>query len=260
MRVLAIVGSHRKNGNTASVVRLLAEALQAAATEGELELDTVFLSDLGIESCRGCRLCFDRGEASCPRHDRLLELRDRILAADGVILATPVYVNDVSGTMKTLIDRLAFVCHRPDFSRAAFCLVATTAASPLGHTIRTLESAVLSWGGAIAARLAVAAGAFTPRTGIEAKDGERIRRCARAYYRFLRDRRVDQPAFVSLMVFRIQQIAWGKADPDTVDGRHWRMRGRLQPGSTFYVPHRAHPAKVALARLVGGVVARIFAG
>jgi hypothetical protein len=55
--------------------------------------------------------------------------------------------------MKTLVDRLAFVCHRPALSGIGFCFVATAGGSPARHAILTLEAAVLSWGGAITARL-----------------------------------------------------------------------------------------------------------
>ena len=46
-------------------------------------------------------------------------------AADGIIFASPVYVNDVSGIAKTWIDRLAYVCHRPAFAGKCAYLIAT---------------------------------------------------------------------------------------------------------------------------------------
>ena len=64
------------------------------------------------------------------------KLARMVLEADGVVLASPVYVNDVSGHVKTLIDRLAFVCHRPQFMQTPFFL-ATTGGSSCRHALRT---------------------------------------------------------------------------------------------------------------------------
>jgi multimeric flavodoxin WrbA len=130
--VLAIVGSLRRGGSTAAAVDLLRGAVRRRAVAAGLDIrwETIALSAVRVEACTGCRACFDRGAERCPRHDDLLTLRDRMVASDLVVFATPVYVNDVSGSLKTLIDRLAFLCHRPSLAGIGFCLVATTGASP----------------------------------------------------------------------------------------------------------------------------------
>lgn len=99
MKILVLIGSGRKDGNTTRVVELVQGHLEALAeqTGVTMETETLFLNDLDISSCRGCRLCFDRGEDACPLKDDIPEIREKFDAADGLILASPVYVNDVSG-------------------------------------------------------------------------------------------------------------------------------------------------------------------
>lgn len=261
VNVLAIVGSLRRGGSTATATDLLAAEVRRLASADDLEVrwNTVSLSDIRVETCLGCRACFDRGEDHCPRRDDLLALRDRILASEGVVLATPVYVNDVSGSMKTLVDRLAFVCHRPAFAGIGFCLVATTGSSPARHAIRTLETAVLTWGGAIAARRGLLAGARMARDEMEQAHSPAIARSARRFWRHLRGRRAARPTFLSLMMFRIQQWSWGRQAAGTLDRRFWEGRGWLEPSRTWYLPHRAAFPKVVMARATGNVAARIFA-
>jgi multimeric flavodoxin WrbA len=258
-RVLVVNASQRRSGNTAAALDLLrGEVLRRVGEEGlDARWDSVALADLAIESCTGCRACFDRGEDRCPRTDGLLALRDRILASRIVILATPVFVNDVCGTMKTLVDRLAFVCHRPAFAGIGFCLVVTTGGSPTRHAIRTLAAAVLSWGGAITAQLGLKTGALMNGEEIGRVHGEAIRRCARRLVPSLRG--TVRPSFISLTVFRIQQGAWSREAADSLDRRFWEDRGWLDASRTWFRPHRAGLLKTTLARFAGDVAGRFLA-
>ncbi len=112
MKILACVGSYRKNGNTARVVDLIEGQLDAeAARQHEpLEMETVYLGHWDIGTCRGCRVCFDQGEERCPLKDDLLAIKTKMKEVDGIIIASPVYVNDVSGIVRNWLDRLAHVC------------------------------------------------------------------------------------------------------------------------------------------------------
>ena len=109
MYILAIVGSQRKRGNTARLVQMIGAELGALAGRAgqPLTFETLYLGDLDIHPCRGCRSCFDRGEAKCPERDDLPAIKAKMDAADGLLLASPVYVDDVSGLVKTWMDRLA---------------------------------------------------------------------------------------------------------------------------------------------------------
>jgi multimeric flavodoxin WrbA len=259
MRVLVLVGSHRKGGNTAAVARRFMERLERALQElgVRLEADFVWLGDCDIRPCKGCRLCFDKGEEFCPQNDAVLEIHRRILAADGVVLASPVYVNDVSGTMKTLIDRLAFVCHRPAyFGRLAYPLV-TSGGTPTRHTLRTLQSAFVSWGGELAGRAGVITGAWMEPHEIGARYGARLRRAARSFARALVRRSSGEPGWLALVVFRVQQRAWSRAHADTLDYRYWRDRGWTDPSRSYFTPRRGHRLKTIIARLLGEILGRI---
>jgi hypothetical protein len=62
--------------------------------------------------------------------------------------------------------------------------------------------------------------------------------------------------FVSLLAFKVQQLAWQREPAGSLDHTYWLERGWLAPDCTFYVAHRANPLKVALARLAGALVYR----
>jgi multimeric flavodoxin WrbA len=258
MKIVTIIGSHRKKGNTARVVGLIEEQLQKeAAQAGEsLDIETIFLGHQDIGLCRGCRVCFDRGEEHCPLKDDLLAIKARMLAADGLIVASPVYVDDVSGTTKNWIDRLAHVCHRPEFAGRAAYLVVTTGSSPTGHALRTLRTAMLTWGFYVAGEAGFKTGALMPQQELEARYRHAAGRGAHKFFCAVHERRFARPTFLSLMTFRIQQLAYQQVDRDSIDFKYWRSQGWLEPQRTFYVDHQVNPVKLALARLTGAALAR----
>jgi multimeric flavodoxin WrbA len=110
-KITAFVGSGRK-GYTLRAAEQLGENLRAF---GDVEYEVVRLADYRIETCRGCKACFDKGEELCPLKDDRDELIAKIDASDGVVLATPNYSFQVSGYTKTFLDRLGFLYHRPRF-------------------------------------------------------------------------------------------------------------------------------------------------
>ncbi len=100
MKILGIEGSPRKDGNTEKLVK---EVL-AGAREAGCQTECIKLAELSIDYCRGCGSCRATGE--CVVEDDM----DRVVAAiqnsDVIILGSPVYAWQVSGTTKVFMDRL----------------------------------------------------------------------------------------------------------------------------------------------------------
>jgi len=258
MKILALVSSNRKHGNTARLVQMVEGEMRAlaAATDTAFEFETLYLGDLAMNPCLGCRGCFDRGEARCPVKDDLPMIRAKMDAADGLIVASPVYVNDVNGVAKTWIDRLAYLCHRPALAGKCAYLIVTVADSPTGHALRTLNIALRTWGCHIVGQAGYKMGPLLPQAQLEARFRGDATRVARALYDNVAQQQYLRPAFLSLMMFKIQQLAWQREDPGSLDYVYWHDQGWLDPATTFYIPHRAKPLKVAAARAVGAVVYR----
>lgn len=162
MKVVTLMSSPRKNGNTAGVVEILHEKIKAVCGKSNIpvETETVFLGQLDIKPCKGCRICFDQGEEKCPLKDDLLAIKAKLDEAGCVILASPVYVEDVNGIMKNWIDRMAFVSHRPRFFGKTAFVVSTSAMGSTGHTLRTMRRALGFWGFSVVGQATFAAGAL----------------------------------------------------------------------------------------------------
>ena len=99
-KVLAVVGSPRKNGNS---VRMVKEAFQAFAEE-EYEKTIIYLRDYKYSSCIGCEKC--AGEKRCPVNDDMQKIYPILEQAEVLIFASPVYNYNITSWMKSFIDRL----------------------------------------------------------------------------------------------------------------------------------------------------------
>jgi multimeric flavodoxin WrbA len=99
MNILAIAGSPRRGGNTDT---MLDYAIAGATSQGA-RVENVILSSLKISPCIECNRCYESGV--CVIQDDFQQVYARTLAADGVILAAPVFFMNVSGVTKASIDR-----------------------------------------------------------------------------------------------------------------------------------------------------------
>jgi multimeric flavodoxin WrbA len=102
MKVVAFNGSPRRDGNTSILVRHVFAELQKEGIETEM----VSLGGNPLHGCLGCYKCFVNQNRQCVQtKDALNSHVEKMIEADGIILASPVYVTSVSAEMKALIDR-----------------------------------------------------------------------------------------------------------------------------------------------------------
>lgn len=106
MKVVAINGSARKDGNTAGLINRVFGELHKEGIETEM----IQLAGHVIRGCMACRKCFENKDQRCVvKKDPINEIIGKMLAADGIILGSPTYFSNVSAEMKALIDRSGFV-------------------------------------------------------------------------------------------------------------------------------------------------------
>ncbi|NIR01078.1 MAG: flavodoxin family protein [Gemmatimonadales bacterium] len=107
MKVVCLQGSHKKNGNTSTMLGWVEEALQGAGHQ----IEHVHMAEKNVSGCIGCYRCQqDPDELICSVQDDGSDLLEAIAGADALIYATPLYGWDFSGQMKPLLDRhLSFV-------------------------------------------------------------------------------------------------------------------------------------------------------
>ena len=107
-KIIIIDGGPRKNFNTASMLQKFAEG--ATSVSDKIEVKTVRLYGLDYKGCMSCMACKVKGKASnvCKFKDALTPVLEEIAEADGLVLGSPIYFGDVTGQMRTFLERLAF--------------------------------------------------------------------------------------------------------------------------------------------------------
>lgn len=107
-RVMIIEGGPRKNFNTASMLQKFAEGVMSVSDQ--IEVKTVRLYGLNYKGCMSCMACKIKDKASnvCKFKDELTPILEDIAQADGLVLGSPIYFGDVTGQMRTFLERLAF--------------------------------------------------------------------------------------------------------------------------------------------------------
>lgn len=107
MKIYAVNGSPRKKCNTATV---LMKALEGAAAAGA-QTECVHLYDLHYKGCLSCFECKRLGGKSygrCAVRDELSPVLEKLAEADGIIFGSPVYFKDISGMMRSFLERFLF--------------------------------------------------------------------------------------------------------------------------------------------------------
>ena len=106
MKIIGILGSPRGvGGNTGRLLKLVLEG----AIENGAETEIVLLRGETVKPCKACDTCHKKG--LCPQKDDFNEIKNRIIEADGLVLASPNYIFHVSAQLKAFIDRCCGVIH-----------------------------------------------------------------------------------------------------------------------------------------------------
>jgi len=106
IKVLALNGSPRKDGNTSILIRQIFQELEREGIATEL----VQVGGKHIRGCTACMKCFENKNKKCVFDDDIVnECIGKMADADGIILGSPVYFTDVTSDMKALIDRAGYV-------------------------------------------------------------------------------------------------------------------------------------------------------
>lgn len=111
MKVYAINGSPRKNKNTATLLQKTLDGVKENTKDKEIETEIINLYDLNYTGCISCFACKRLGSKSygkCALKDDIQEVLEKLSQADGIIFGSPVYIGNITGQLKSFLERLLF--------------------------------------------------------------------------------------------------------------------------------------------------------
>jgi len=250
-KVTAFVGSARKR-HTYEAVRQLMEHLERF---GDVECEIVDLADYRIEICRGCKLCFEKGEEACPHKDDRDVLVEKMTASDGVVFASPNYMFQVSALMKALIDRLAYIGHRPRFFGRSFTSVVAQGLFGGEKIVKYLDFV-----GACLGFRTVRGTCVTALEPMTAREAQRIdcllAKQSERFHRSLIAQENPVPSLMMLAGFRMGRASMRvNLDESSLDYRYYVEHGWF--ASNYYYPTRLGPLKTLVGWLFDAIGTRM---
>ena len=140
-KIVILVGSMRKGGNT----DLLAQAFAKGASKNHA-VEIISVADYHVNPCIGCNSCFTRENYQCFQKDDMGQIYKKLISADMLVIASPVYFYGISAQLKAVIDRL----HTPlrnEFSikKLALLLVGAAELPELFDAIKVQYQLVLNF-------------------------------------------------------------------------------------------------------------------
>jgi len=176
------------------------------AGEGlELEHAVISLGRKQVLPCRGCWNC--TREKPCPlsRKDDLEEIKAAMLDCDMLILASPVYANQVTAQMKALFDRLFTWCHIFPLLGKYSLSASTTGGEGTEHVIELQEKMLATYGtyslGSISTRGGLTPGFFPARQAARERNRKKARRAAR----LVLEGRLPRTSPIQRKMFKVMQ-------------------------------------------------------
>ena len=223
---------------------------------GDVEFEHIPLMDVNLEMCRGCFLCFDKGEEHCPIRDDRLLLGQKMEEADGVVFASPGYAMGVTALMKNFVDRMSFTFHRPRyFGKHA---VGISVAGGIGNreTLGYIRMFSSVWGFEYVGGLGYLDpphNSFVPRWPA-GKD--RTSADAERFHRHMKERAPASPSLKDLFGFHAMRAVYGRMEQySPVDYAWWRDHGWLERGARYYTSSaRAGCLKSLLPRMAAWIM------
>jgi multimeric flavodoxin WrbA len=245
MKIIAIMGSPKGKSSGHKIVKMIEDRMVAMSN---VEFEYLFLKDANLKPCIGCYNCMAKGEDKCPLKDDRAAIEQKLLAADGFILSSPVYMGSISWLMKNFIDRFAYLSHRPRFHRQKMLTVVNTSITGKKGALSTLKIALgHDRGVRIVQELAIATPPW-PQTERAVAEKERaINVAAKKFYLSCLDTSLPSPTFNSYMDFLVMQKF-------SLECRQYMPADyKFYNGKVYYFDTKVNPIKAAAAKAIVGI-------
>lgn len=246
MKIIAVIGSPKGKGSGYKIVKMIEDKMQEIVTSN-LDFEYLFLKDANLKLCIGCYNCMSKGEDKCPLKDDRFLIEQKLLAADGFILSSPVYMSSVSWLMKNFIDRFAYLSHRPIFHQQKMLIVVNTMISGKKKTLSTLKIALgHDRGSGTVQELTIETPPWPQTERMIAKKERIIESAAKKFYLSCLDVNLPPPTINSYIDFLVMQRF-------SLECRQYMPADYMfYNGKNYYFDINVNPIKAALSKVIAG--------
>jgi multimeric flavodoxin WrbA len=205
-KILAIIGSPKKNGQTIDQVRIFEKILKEKSS---IDFEYLYLKDFVVKECLGCNVCFDKGEKFCPLKDDRDKIIEKIELSDGIIWVSPIYSMHISYLLKKLMDRFAFLHHRPKFFNKKGFIIIVKGNSNI-NSIKYMKINLISWGFDYTGFLGMPSLIIMPEK-MKEKKIKKVKMLGNNFLKQIENNKISNPNILQLLLFKM-----------------WKMRAKMQ--------------------------------
>ncbi|MGL6106701.1 flavodoxin family protein [Romboutsia sp.] len=140
MKKILLINTSNRKKTTYNLLLSIEKILKNKGFKTEI----INLHDYKIQFCKGCEVCVLKG--NCFIKDDSSLIMKKIVESDGLVIGTPVYLNNMSGILKAFIDRTCSWFHRSEVYQKPTLLLANTQGSGIKSTLNSIEEVMIQWG------------------------------------------------------------------------------------------------------------------
>ncbi|MGL5378876.1 flavodoxin family protein [Clostridium sp.] len=211
MKKILLINSSNRKKNTYKLLKSVQSILQSNGYETEL----INLNDYKIDFCKGCEVCVLKSK--CFVKDEVNLIIEKIINCDGLVIGTPVYLNNMSGILKTFIDRTCSWFHRSEVYQKPTLLLANTQGSGIENTLNSIKEVMTQWG--------VALGGTVSRNGRTFNKPIEEKELARFIKLIDSNGKGYSPSFKEVYTYSIQRALATNVFP--LDKKYWEEKDLL---------------------------------
>ncbi len=226
MKITVIYGTEHK-GSTYNIVQLFLKSLKNEIDE----INEFFMPKDMPHFCRGCSLCFMKGEEFCPHYKEVNIIEKAMERADLLIFSSPVYVYHTTGQMKALLDHFGYqwMVHRPNksmFGKMAL-VVSTAAGAGMKSTVKDITDSLNFWGVAKVFKYKKAVAAINWEGVAHNKKEEIGKDVSNISAKIIKFSKNISPGIKVKAIFNVMRIVQKKGGFNQPDADYWKRQGWL---------------------------------
>ncbi len=228
-KIVMINGSPRKKG-TYNLLKDLSKKIP------HNEIQIINLGDYNLKDCAGCENCIMKGP--CPLKDEGIQILDKLKDADGIILGSPIYLRQISGILKVLIDRTCSWYHRSPLVGKPILFAFSTQVTGIKEAAAYLKDLSVQWG-------TIYCGYISRNVfNREALSADKVMKRFTKYMD-LKQKKTYRPSLKEIIEFNTQKVLAVNIVP--LDKKYWEESGYF--GKPYF-----YPCKISIhKRLIGWI-------
>jgi multimeric flavodoxin WrbA len=208
---------------------------------GKYNIELVNIKDEQFETCKGCCACLFAGSSHCPlKGDGVQGVLQKMLDADGIIFLVPNYSLQIPGKLKTMLDRMAFVFHRPRLFNKVFMPVTVQGVYGGGDINKYLNKVLRFWGARTVKGAVLSGGVYPKQINAKLftkKNMNNLTKSLKAFDREMEAVKPKKPSLFQVVLYRSTRSAMLHFDETLKPDKEYYLKNGWDKADYYYDVH-----------------------